>query len=148
MLGEEQGISNDDPPHADIRNGQAFLNDVYNAVRRSPNRRNTVLVITYDEWADSPIMFFDENQKPADYRFIEVNPAFEQQAGMGDATGRRMLGFVSRIEPHRLENYGKVKITGEPMRGRPCKRLARLGEGSSASNGRGRPKPERPFQGA
>jgi phospholipase C len=28
--------SNDDHPHADIRNGEVFLNTVYNAVARSP----------------------------------------------------------------------------------------------------------------
>jgi len=33
-----------------VRNGEAFLNDVYNAVIHSPNWRNTILVITYDEW--------------------------------------------------------------------------------------------------
>ena len=55
LLGEEQGLSNDDHPHADVRNGQAFLNDIYNAVRTSPNWKNTILVITYDEWGG----FFD-----------------------------------------------------------------------------------------
>jgi phospholipase C len=47
---EEEGLSNDDHPHADIRNGEAFLNSVYEAVTSSPNWPNTVLVINYDEW--------------------------------------------------------------------------------------------------
>lgn len=55
LLGEQQGLSNDDHPHADIRNGQVFLNEIYNAVTTSPNWQNTVLVITYDEWGG----FFD-----------------------------------------------------------------------------------------
>ena len=53
--GEDNGTSNDDHPHADIRAGEAFMNDVYNAVRNSPNWASTVLVITYDEWGG----FFD-----------------------------------------------------------------------------------------
>jgi PAS domain S-box-containing protein len=61
-------------------------------------------------------MLFDRNQKPVDYRFVEVNPAFEKQAGMHGATGRRMLEFVASIEPHWLENYGRVALTGEPIR--------------------------------
>jgi phospholipase C len=49
------GIQNDDHPHADIRRGQKFLNDIYTAVTNSPNWPNTVLVIVYDEWGG----FFD-----------------------------------------------------------------------------------------
>jgi phospholipase C len=55
FVDEESGTSNDDHPHADIRAGEAFMNDVYNAVRTSPNWDSTVLVITYDEWGG----FFD-----------------------------------------------------------------------------------------
>jgi phospholipase C len=33
FAGEEQGVSADDHPHADIRNGEAFLAQVYNALR-------------------------------------------------------------------------------------------------------------------
>jgi phospholipase C len=55
FLGEEAGVSNDDHPFADVRNGQVFLNQVYQAVTRSPAWRNTVLVINYDEWGG----FFD-----------------------------------------------------------------------------------------
>jgi phospholipase C len=47
---EDAGTSNDDHPHADIRAGEAFMNQVYDAVRTSPNWPSTVFVITYDEW--------------------------------------------------------------------------------------------------
>jgi phospholipase C len=55
FLGEAQGLSNDDHPHADIRNGQDFLNAIYQAVTSSPAWGNTILVINYDEWGG----FFD-----------------------------------------------------------------------------------------
>jgi phospholipase C len=55
FLGEDQGISGDDHPHGDIRNGEDFLNAVYTAVTTSPNWRHTVLVINFDEWGG----FFD-----------------------------------------------------------------------------------------
>ncbi|OAI57823.1 hypothetical protein AYO49_01795 [Verrucomicrobiaceae bacterium SCGC AG-212-N21] len=61
-------------------------------------------------------VLFDRAQKPVDYLFHEVNPAFEKQAGMHGAMGRRMLEFVNYIEPHWLENYGGVATTGEPLR--------------------------------
>jgi phospholipase C len=55
FFGESLGISNDDHPFADIRNGQDFLNRVYEAVTTSPNWPNTIMVIHYDEWGG----FFD-----------------------------------------------------------------------------------------
>ena len=55
FLGEEVGLSNDDHPFADLRNGQLFMNRVYEAVTRGPAWSNTVLVINYDEWGG----FFD-----------------------------------------------------------------------------------------
>ena len=55
FLDEASGSSGDDHPKADIRAGEQFLNQVYEAVSSSPNWRNTVLVINYDEWGG----FFD-----------------------------------------------------------------------------------------
>jgi phospholipase C len=55
MLGEAEGISGDDHPHGDIRDGEDFLNTIYNAVTKSPNWRHAVLVINFDEWGG----FFD-----------------------------------------------------------------------------------------
>lgn len=55
FAGEGQGTSGDDHPVSDIRNGQAFMNRVYDAVRTSPAWETTLLVILYDEWGG----FFD-----------------------------------------------------------------------------------------
>jgi phospholipase C len=48
--GEEQGISNDDHPHADVRNGQLLLGQIYEALRTSPNWSSTLMIVVYDEW--------------------------------------------------------------------------------------------------
>jgi len=80
FLGEEIGASNDDHPHADIRNGQAFMNLVYSAVTASPAWSNTVFVINYDEWGG----FFDHVPPPA-----APIPAADQAAGNLDG----LLGF-------------------------------------------------------
>ncbi len=50
FAGEGTGTSNDDHPYADIRAGEAFLNEIYDAVRNGPGWENTVLVVNYDEW--------------------------------------------------------------------------------------------------
>ncbi len=47
---ENSGTSGDDHPHADVRSGELFLADVYNAVTTSPAWARTMLVINYDEW--------------------------------------------------------------------------------------------------
>ena len=60
FLGEDQGGSNDDHPHADIRRGQALVSLVANAIATSPLWSKTALVITYDEWGG----FFDHVVPP------------------------------------------------------------------------------------
>ncbi len=50
FLDEGTGSSADDHPHADIRAGQAFLNQVYEAVTGGPAWERTALVVNYDEW--------------------------------------------------------------------------------------------------
>ena len=75
FVGEELGVSNDDHPFADIRNGQAFLNLVYSAVTRGPAWRNTVFIINYDEWGG----FFDHVPPTA----APIPPA-DQAAGNED----------------------------------------------------------------
>jgi phospholipase C len=53
--------SNDDHPPSDIRAGQAFVFDVYDALRRSPGWDDTMLIVTYDEHGG----FYDHVPPPA-----------------------------------------------------------------------------------
>jgi phospholipase C len=46
----DDGEGNDDHPHADVRAGEAFLGQVYQAVTSGPGWPNTVLVVNRDEW--------------------------------------------------------------------------------------------------
>lgn len=46
----DDGTGNDDHPHADIREGDRFLYDVFEAVAKGPNWSNTALIINFDEW--------------------------------------------------------------------------------------------------
>ena len=99
FLGAALGISWDDHPHADIRNGQAFVNLIYEAVVTSPNWPNTVLVITYDEWGG----FFDHVPPPA----APLPPA-DQAAGHQDGLrGFRVPTFlVSPWTPRGTVGHG------------------------------------------
>jgi PAS domain S-box-containing protein len=61
-------------------------------------------------------VLFDENEKAVDYRFLQVNPAFERHTGIKNAVGRTMRGIASQHEEYWYEIYGRVALTGEPMR--------------------------------
>lgn len=61
-------------------------------------------------------VLFDEHQRPVDYIFLEVNPAFEQQTGLHDAIGKRVSELVPAHEQHWLDIYVHTALTGEPAR--------------------------------
>ena len=61
-------------------------------------------------------MVFDQNCKPLDYRFLEVNASFERQTGLHDAKGKLMHSLVPNLEAYWFEIYGKVALTGESVR--------------------------------
>ena len=61
-------------------------------------------------------VIFDADDKPIDYRFLEINPAFEGQTGLIDAEGKLMRDLAPDHEEYWFEIYGKIALTGEPMR--------------------------------
>jgi PAS domain S-box-containing protein len=58
----------------------------------------------------------DDAGRPVDYRFVEVNPAFEKQTGLVNAAGRWMRELEPHHEEHWFETYGRIALTGEPRR--------------------------------
>lgn len=60
-------------------------------------------------------MIVDDDGRPIDYRFLEVNARFEDHTGLKDATGRTALELVPNLERHWVEIYGKVALTGERL---------------------------------
>ena len=61
-------------------------------------------------------VLFDHAGHPVDYRFLDVNRAFEQQTGLRDAVGRRMRELAPQHEEHWFQTYGRVALTGEAVR--------------------------------
>ena len=57
-----------------------------------------------------------EGERAVDYRFVEVNRAFERQTGLVDAAGKRMRTMVPTHEQHWFDIYGRVAVTGQPIR--------------------------------
>ncbi|HEV7606703.1 MAG TPA: ATP-binding protein [Steroidobacteraceae bacterium] len=61
-------------------------------------------------------MVFDAAGNPIDYRFLEINPAFEKQTGLHNAQGKLMRDLAPNHEKHWFDIYGKVALSGEPLR--------------------------------
>ena len=61
-------------------------------------------------------MVLNDAGKPIDYRFIEVNPQFEEMTGLKDATGRRALELVPNLETKWIEIYAGVALGGKAIR--------------------------------
>ena len=55
-----------------------------------------------------------EGDRAVDYRFLETNPAFKAQTGLGDAEGRWMRELAPGHEQSWFDLYGAVARTGEP----------------------------------
>ncbi len=58
----------------------------------------------------------DEAGKPIDWRFLDINPAFERLTGLKreDVLGKTHNELLPGDDPRWLEIYGRVALTGEP----------------------------------
>ena len=77
----DDGTGNDDQPHADVRNGDAFLAKIFHAVTTGPAWRKTVLIITFDEWGG----FYEHAAPPRAVAPNNVDP--------DQVNGQALLGF-------------------------------------------------------
>jgi PAS domain S-box-containing protein len=77
---------------------------------------NRTLFNAIDEGFCIVEVIFDKNEKPIDYRFMEVNQSFEKQTGLVNAQGKRMRELKPKHEEHWFEIYGKIAVTGQPVR--------------------------------
>jgi diguanylate cyclase (GGDEF)-like protein/PAS domain S-box-containing protein len=64
-------------------------------------------------------MVFDDNGRPVDFVYLEVNHAFEQLTGLKDVAGKKVSEVIpgtQEVHPELLEIYGRVASTGRPER--------------------------------
>lgn len=96
----------------------AICTDVTGEVRvREKLKQSYVTVIdSMDEGLAVIQIIVDEAGKPADYLFLEVNPAFERQTGLVDPVGKTARQLVPDLEQRWFDIYGKVGLTGESIR--------------------------------
>ena len=87
----------------------------YGQLRESELRYRT-LFDSIDEGFCIIEVIFDEDNKPMDYRFLEINPSFETQTGLANAQGRTMRELAPKHEKHWADTYGEIALTGRPAR--------------------------------
>ena len=87
---------------------------VERALRESEARYRN-LFITMSEGFAMHELICDAEGKPYDYRFLEVNPGFEQATGLkaADVLGCTFRELWPGIEPVWLDRYSRVAISGE-----------------------------------
>jgi phospholipase C len=66
----DDGTGNDDHPHADIREGDRFLYNVFGAVSKGPDWSSTVFIVNFDEWGG----FFEHVRPPRARAANTVDP--------------------------------------------------------------------------
>ena len=57
------------------------------------------------------------DEQPVDYRFLEINPAFERLTGLcrESVIGRTVRQVMPEIETHWIETFGRVALGGAPV---------------------------------
>ncbi len=101
--------------------GVAFVLDITERKRaevelRESEQNYRMLFESIDEGFCTIEVLFDQNEKPVDYRFLQISPSFERQTGIKNAAGRRMREIAPQHEEHWFDIYGRIALTGEPMR--------------------------------
>jgi PAS domain S-box-containing protein len=85
------------------------------ALRESEERYHSLFKGMTEGFAIHEIIF-DEDGNPCDYRFLDINPAFERFTGLKReiVVGKTFLEVLPYEGDNWVNKYGKVVLTGEP----------------------------------
>jgi PAS domain S-box-containing protein len=83
--------------------------------RRQAEQHYTQLFVSMPVGFALHEVVLDGTGRPRDYRFLKVNPAFENLTGLRaeDLIGRTVLEALPETEPLWIELYGRVALSGE-----------------------------------
>ncbi len=101
--------------HASEVTGVAVMVEEITARRHSEDRYRMLFEST-DQGFCIFEMLYDAAGNAVDYRFLEVNPAFEVHTGLQGAIGKTARELVPDLEQHWVDTYAGVAQTGETHR--------------------------------
>jgi signal transduction histidine kinase/CheY-like chemotaxis protein len=85
--------------------------------QRATSELYSKLIASMDDGFCIVEVLYDEAGKPVDYRFLDINPAFEAQTGLKNARGKTVRELVPESnDTHWAELYSSVALTGRPLR--------------------------------
>jgi PAS domain S-box-containing protein len=84
-------------------------------VRKSEKNYSNLFTYMIDAFAVHEIIL-DQDGVPVDYRFLAVNPAFENMTGLKtrNLIGKTVLDVMPGTEDVWIKTYGHIALTGEP----------------------------------
>ena len=90
---------------------------VEEALRKSKERYHSLFNQMTEGFALHEIIC-DEQGEPCDYRFLDVNPAFEQLTGLkrAEVIGKTLRQVLPQEDPYWIKTYGVVALTGQSTR--------------------------------
>lgn len=107
QVAEQQEIS--------LQQALAERNQAEAAIRTAEERYHT-LFDSIDAGFCIIAVVFDEQMQPLNYRFLEVNSAFENQTGLENPVGRWVRDVMPELEQYWVDIYGQIALTGESQR--------------------------------
>jgi PAS domain S-box-containing protein len=94
------------------------------ALQRSEKRYRSLFDTMTEGFALHEVIC-DRKGRPCDYRFLEVNPSFEELTGLKakDIVGKTVKELMPDIEPFWVETYGRVALTGQSTHFEKCSKI-------------------------
>jgi diguanylate cyclase (GGDEF)-like protein/PAS domain S-box-containing protein len=86
------------------------------ALRESENQYHSLFENMLDGFAYCK-MLYDEQVRPVDFVYLDVNTAFKQLTGLKDVVGKKVtevIPGIKELNPELFESYGRVALTGKP----------------------------------
>ncbi len=85
-------------------------------VLRQSEERYRTLFNSIDEGYCIVQMLYNPQGQAVDFRYLETSQSFERQTGLANANHRTFLELVPDGELHWIKTFGKVDLTGTPIR--------------------------------
>ncbi len=88
--------------------------DTEKALRESEEKYRMLFKSMFAAYALHEIIT-DKKGKPINYRYLDINPAFEKLTGLKvkDVIGKTVLELFPQTEPYWIDTFGKVALTGK-----------------------------------